>query len=211
MLTITNLGHASFLIKNDDISLVIDPYQDNSVPGLKMPRVEANYVFCSHDHYDHCAKELVKAIPTNSKVNFKTIHTVHDHHNGAHRGLNNMHLFEMEGYRILHTGDLGCIPCQEVLDQMKNVDILLAPINGHFTISSEELFEIIKLVQPRLTIPMHYYKKEDNSGYPDGNQIDVFKRLVGLYAETDSPSIVVNDDLLKNKILLFKKSMGDLK
>ena len=94
---------------------------------------------------------------------------------------------------------------------MKNVDILLAPINGHFTISSEELFEIIKLVKPRLTIPMHYYKKEDNSGYPDGNQIDVFKRLVGLYAETDSPSIVVNDDLLKNKILLFKKSMGDLK
>lgn len=209
MLTITNLGHASFLIKNDEISLVIDPYRDGSVPVLRMPRVEANYVFCSHGHDDHNAKEMVKIIPTNSKVNLKVIHTVHDHHNGMHRGLNDMHIFEIDGYRILHTGDLGCIPNNDALEQMKNVDILLAPINGHFTISSEELVQIINLTNPKVVIPMHYYRKENGSGYPDGGQIDVFKKLIGDYKEIDSVELKVNDELFKNKVLIFKKSMGD--
>ena len=56
---IVNLGHASFLIKGENISVVTDPYRNDSVPHLTMPRVQANYVTVSHDHYDHDAKELV--------------------------------------------------------------------------------------------------------------------------------------------------------
>ena len=59
---IVNLGHASFLIKGNKISVLTDPYRDDSVPGLKMPRISANYVTCSHDHYDHDAKDLVKVV-----------------------------------------------------------------------------------------------------------------------------------------------------
>ena len=42
MSKIVYLGHASFLLKGNDYSLVIDPYQDGSVPNLKFPNVESD-------------------------------------------------------------------------------------------------------------------------------------------------------------------------
>ena len=206
---IINLGHASFLIKGEDISVVTDPYRNQSVPHLKMPHVEANYVTCSHDHYDHDAKNLVNIVPTDKELMYETITVAHDHHNGAHRGLNNMYLFEIDGLHILHTGDLGCIPLRDILEKMKNIDILLAPINGHFTISAKELKAIMDVIKPRVTIPMHYYKKNNNSGYPDGGQIDTFKELVGDYHEIDGYEVEINDAFFKNKVVIFNKELQE--
>ena len=67
MITLTYLGHSSFLVKYNNVSFVIDPYKDNSVPGMTLPRVSANYVFASHDHHDHNAVELVKIEPTTDR------------------------------------------------------------------------------------------------------------------------------------------------
>ena len=209
VMKIVNLGHASFLIEGKEISVVTDPYRKGSVPHLKMPHVKANYVFCSHDHYDHDAADLVEIVHTDKHLKYETIRVAHDHHDGAHRGLNDMLLLEIDGYRILHTGDLGCIPLKKILDKMKNVDILLAPINGHFTISAKELKAIMDTVHPKVTIPMHYFKKENKSGYPDGGQIDVFKELVGEYKEIDGYEIEVNDELLKNRVVIFNKELQE--
>lgn len=206
---IVNLGHACYLLKSKTVAVVVDPYRNKSVPNLKLPRVEANYVFSSHDHYDHDAKNLINIVPTNEEINVKTVVVPHDHHNGEHRGLNTMHFFNIDGYRILHTGDLGCIPSKEVLEQMKNIDILLAPINGFYTISAKELKQIMDLVNPRVTIPMHYFKKENSSGYPDGGQIDEFKSLVGDYLEVDGYEIEVNENLFKNRVVIFKKELQE--
>lgn len=206
---IVNFGHSCYLLKSKTVTVLIDPYRNESVPHLKLPRVEANFVFCSHDHYDHDAKNLITIVPTSEQLNVKTVVVPHDHHNGEHRGLNTMHFFDIDGYRILHTGDLGCIPSKEVLEQMKKVDILLAPINGFYTISAKELKEIMDLVNPRVTIPMHYFKKENNSGYPDGGQIDEFKSLVGDYLEVDGYEIDVDDNLFKNRVVIFKKELQE--
>lgn len=203
---ITNLGHASFLFEANDVSFVTDPYRNLSVPGLRFPKVHANYVFCSHDHYDHNAKNLVNIVPTENALKYETIIVPHDHHNGANRGLNKMTVFYVDGLKIIHTGDLGCIPGQDVLDKMKDTDILLAPINGFYTISSEELFKIVELVKPRVTIPMHYFNKSNHSGYPDGGQIDKFKSLIKQYKEIDDYSIEVNDELLNQRFIIFNKA-----
>ena len=203
---ITNLGHASFLFESEEVSFVTDPYRNNSVPRLKMPHVKANFVFCSHDHYDHDAKDLVSLIKTDKKIRFETIVVPHDHNNGAHRGLNKMYIFYVDGLKIIHTGDLGCIPGADVLEKMKGTDIILAPINGYYTISAKELFEIVNIVKPRVTIPMHFYNEKDGSGYPDGNQIIEFKKLIKDYKEIDSVSIEANEDLFLNKFIIFNKA-----
>ena len=173
---IINLGHASFLIKGENISVVTDPYRNRSVPNLKMPRVQANFVTVSHDHYDHDAKNLVTIIPTDRELKFEEILVAHDHHNGAHRGLNKMFIFEIDGLRILHTGDLGCIPLRNILEKMKNIDILLAPINGFFPINPSELKEMCKIINPRIVVPMHFFMEEKNSGYPDDDMFSKFKK-----------------------------------
>lgn len=206
---ITNLGHASFLIKGDNISLVVDPYRDDSVPGLRFPRVSANYAFKSHDHHDHDALDLVKKIPTDVKVDVETITVPHDKQGGLQRGLNLMHIFNIDGLKIIHTGDLGCIPTDKVLDKMKGADIIFAPINGFYTISAEELCAIVQIVRPKLVVAMHYYKQSDNSGYPDGGQIERFKKYVGTYFEVNEPTVKVDADLLNKKVLIFNKALQE--
>lgn len=209
MLKITNLGHASFLFEDDNYSIITDPYLDNSVPNLKFPRISANKVLISHDHYDHCGKVLVTIIPSQNEIPIKEIIVPHDHHNGAKRGLNKMHLFKMDKYTILHTGDLGCIPDESVLKQLTNIDILLAPINGFYTISSKELKILMDLIKPKITIPMHYFKQINQSGYPDGGQIDSFRQLVPIYLEVNDFSINVSDELFVYDALIFNKELQE--
>lgn len=209
MITLTYLGHSAFLIKYNNVSFVIDPYQDNSVPGMRFPRVQANYAFASHEHHDHNALHLVKLMPTNESLDYDVVVVPHDHHNGIKRGLNKMYLFKLGNFRILHTGDLGCIPNETVLKQIQGVDVILAPINGFYTISAKELHEIMELINPKVTIPLHYYRKEDNSGYPDGNQIDIFKSLVGDYLEVNESTIKLDEELLQNKVVIFNKYLQE--
>ena len=91
---------------------------------------------------------------------------------------------------------------------MMDTDVLLAPINGYYTISAEELVTIMNLVKPKVTIPMHYYRRDDNSGYPDGGQIDIFKKLVGSFKDVED-SIIVNDELLKNRVVIYNSAMQE--
>ena len=203
---ITNLGHASFLFQGNNISFVVDPYRKDSVPGLKFPKVSANYSFKSHDHYDHDAVDQVKLLLCEKELKYEVITVPHDHHGGMHRGLNKMHIFYIDGLKIIHTGDLGCIPSKEILDKMMCCDILLAPINGFYTISADELYQIYQIVKPKLLIPMHYYKAEDNSGYPDGGQIDKFKKLFSGYLEVKGYDVVIDPSLLRHHVLIFDRA-----
>ena len=207
MLKITNYGHSCFKFASDVVSVVFDPY--NGVPNLSMPHVSANYCVCSHQHADHNATQYIELIPTEAYINIEAIVVPHDHHEGAHRGMNKIHLFSMSGYKIAHLGDLGCIPNKEVLEKLQGLDILLAPINGFYTISADELKQIIDIIKPRLVIPMHYHRDNNNSGYPDSHQIDRFKNFFD-YKEVNQTSIYIDNSVFDKKVLIFTKSEGDL-
>lgn len=171
------LGHASFLIESSKRTIVVDPYADGSVPNLTFPKgIEVDQVFCSHGHYDHNAINLVK-----EKISPRAVETVervvpHDHEGGKKRGLNTIRMFNVDGYKVVHLGDTGCVPEASLLEPFKNCDVLLAPINGFFTINPSELKEICKIINPRIVVPMHYYVKEKNAGYPDDNMFEKFKK-----------------------------------
>ena len=208
MLKVTNYGHACFKFSSENLSLIFDPY--NGVPNLQMPMVHANYCFCSHRHDDHCATQYVELIPTEAHINIEAIDVPHDHHEGAHRGRNKIHIFSLGGYKIAHFGDLGCIPNDEVLQKLKGLDIIFAPINGFYTISAEELKQIVDLIKPRLVVPMHYHRNDNNSGYPDKNQIEAFKQIVD-YKEVNETSILIDEKYFEKPVLIFNKSEGDLR
>lgn len=172
------LGHSSFLINTNNIDIIVDPYCDDSVPNLKMPRnLIADKVFCSHNHHDHNAVSLIQIKSNPAEVSSTDVIVPHDHHNGLKRGLNVMRMFKEGNYSIVHLGDIGCVPNKKLLEPFINCDVLLAPINGFFTINPEELKAICDIIKPRIVIPMHYYMNEKNSGYKDGEMIDNFKEL----------------------------------
>ena len=89
-------GHSCFEITGNDGTVIFDPYQEGSVPGLNKLHLKGNLVLCSHDHDDHNARDCVDVLPKEFEV--EKIETYHDHHLGSHRGKNTIHILTYGRY-----------------------------------------------------------------------------------------------------------------
>ena len=206
---IINYGHACFKVIDDGVSIVFDPYRFDSVPGMELPKgIKANYVFCSHDHYDHDAFNKVKLEKINQDLNLKEFVIPHDKEGGKKRGMNTARVVRFSDYSLCHLGDIGDPNSIKNIDEMKNIDVVLCPINGFFTIGALEAIELQKVMGWKLLIPMHYHIARDNSGYPDGEQIEIFKKNCQTF-ELDDYELEINDEIIKHGALAFLKRKED--
>jgi L-ascorbate metabolism protein UlaG (beta-lactamase superfamily) len=101
------------------------------------------------------------AKPTETRSGHEVIVTSipawHDDRQGAERGANAMFLIEVDGVRIVHCGDLGQTRLtDEQRRAMGNVDVLILPVGGVFTIDGKQAAEIVRQVSPRILVPIHY-------------------------------------------------------
>jgi len=162
-------GHSLFQIivsknKNSQIKIVIDPF-DKSI-GLKVPRLEADILLVTHQHHDH---NNVKAIAGNpfviegageyevKNVFIQGVPSFHDNVEGKERGGNIIYVIDAEGIKICHLGDFGQKELsEEQLEKIGDIDILMIPVGGNYTISAEEANKIMSQIEPKITIPMHY-------------------------------------------------------
>lgn len=200
---ISYLGHACFMIESDDITIIIDPYFDNSVPHLTLKKnLSANYVYCSHEHKDHNAREYINIVPNNKNIEVEEYLIPHDNEGGRLRGMNMIRIFHIDGIRIAHLGDIGVIPNDKIINALKNVDVLLVPINGFYTLGAKDIYQLYKLTNPKIIIPMHYFNKDYQNGYPDGNQIDTFITLFKNIKYIDN-YFIAQDHLNKDKVIIF--------
>ena len=158
------LAHSSFLIKTKDAKVVMDPF-DPKVTGLKFSKQEADIVTISHEHKDHSFTELIEGTPLiltwpgqfeKKGVRIWGFSSYYDKVEGKERGENVMYKIESEGVSILHCGDLGAMPNDAQIDEIGDVDVLLVPIGGKYTLTSDEAMHLIKKVEPSIVIPMHY-------------------------------------------------------
>lgn len=156
-------GHACFEIKSGAI-VVMDPHDGRSI-GLKTPRVKADIVLISHHHFDHDAVRIVKGnfkiIDTPGEHNYQGmkiegIEAYHDKERGSHRGKITMFKIESEGIRLLHMGDLGHILEEQQLKKIGEIDILFTPVGGTYTVDATEAYENVKMLKPKIVVPMHY-------------------------------------------------------
>jgi L-ascorbate metabolism protein UlaG (beta-lactamase superfamily) len=158
------LGHSCFKITSSKgIRILTDPFDDNV--GYKIPSVEADIVTTSHGHYDHNFVDCVKGdFEVLNKVgNFYIkdipiagIHTYHDNEDGAKRGDNVIYVFDIDGMRVCHLGDLGHLLTPGQIGMIGKVDFLLIPIGGNYTIDADAAIEVINQINPKIIIPMHY-------------------------------------------------------
>lgn len=160
-------GHAAFMIKGD-IRVITDPYRSGAYGGglsYGPIRDEADVVTVSHDHEDHNWVADIQGSPkvlkgpgehqVGRKV-FKGIATYHDPTGGSQRGKNTVFCFEVEGIRVCHLGDLGHVLGEREVKEIGEVDLLLIPVGGYFTIDAREATEVLEALKPKKVIPMHY-------------------------------------------------------
>lgn len=153
---ITWLGHSCFRVETADGAIVFDPYVDGCVPGVAPLRTEADAVLCSHGHRDHGAAEKVAISGKACAVKVETVNTFHDDRLGTKRGKNRIHILSSEGLRLAHLGDLGHMLRGRKLEAIRNVDALLVPIGGHYTIDPHTAWRLAEACGARVVIPMHY-------------------------------------------------------
>lgn len=164
---ITWLGQACFLIETKDVSIVNDPY-DQKI-GIALPKnLKADVVTVSHDHMDHNNISAVAGNPTVvsaigsstiKEITFTGIASFHDNEKGQKRGLNTIFKFVVDGVTLAHVGDLGHILNSEQTQQIMDVDILMIPVGGNYTIDATAATKVIAQLKPKIIIPMHYRTK----------------------------------------------------
>lgn len=157
------LYHSSFLLDN---SILLDPHDGGSI-GLPRPEVKADLILITHNHYDHNAYEIIphKDVKIRQYGEFEFgsysiegIKTYHDKENGKRRGENAIYkITDRKGRTIVHLGDIGHIPNEEVIRKIKSPDVLMIPVGGVITINHNEAKELIKMISPKIVIPMHYW------------------------------------------------------
>ncbi len=161
---ITWHGHSCFKIVTKNTVIVTDPFSKDI--GLKPIRCEADIVTVSHDHYDHNNTSSLRGSPfiingpgeyEFKGVAIRGINSFHDEKEGKDRGLNTLFVMGSEGIRICHLGDLGQKELtNEQIELLGEIDILMIPVGGIYTIGSEKAIKIINQIEPRIVIPMHY-------------------------------------------------------
>ena len=191
---ITWIGHACFKIESNGYILIIDPYEDGYVPGLKPLREAADMVLCSHDHGDHNAKDLIEITEEKTcPFTITTINTFHDEVQGAKRGIDTIHIIDDGSVRIAHLGDLGCELEEEQIQQLKNLDVCLIPVGGHYTIDGKQAAELVHLIQPKTVIPIHYRDDKAGFGFDVISTVEDFAECMDSVTRLDKSSISMDD------------------
>ena len=148
-------GHSYFLFEGNDYKIALDPFGDI---GLKEVKTHSDYIFCSHEHYDHNNRSLVDyKKEVENDYPFTVIETFHDEKRGALRGKNKVLLFLLDGFKIAFLGDLGEGNNACLIEKLKGVDLILIPVGGTYTIDSNEAYNYVKKISPKAIIPMHYH------------------------------------------------------
>lgn len=157
-------GHACFEIENQKV-LVTDPHDGKSI-GIRAPQIEGDIILVSHDHFDHSAVRLVKKTDSEvirepgdysyDDIEIKGIETYHDEAEGAKRGDNTIYIFETNGLRFCHLGDLGHLLSDETISEIQSIDFLFIPVGGTFTLGPDRAAEVVDDIDPNIAVPMHY-------------------------------------------------------
>lgn len=211
-------GQALFRLKGKNASVIIDPYDPNFT-GLKLPKeLSADAVLSTHAHQDHNFVDVVKS-PSGEKarvfnspgeyevggVVITGISSFHDDSQGSERGKNTIFHLMFDRLNIVHLGDLGQSKLtEEQLTQIGEVDILLVPVGGIYTIDSKQAANIVSQLEPKIIIPMHF-KIEGLKFELDG--VEGFLKEMGAEGVTAQPKLSTTKEKLPEEpqvILLTK-------
>ena len=166
-------GQSAFLLAGEQ-TVLVDPFGDMGLLAARgvefryppIAEVAAQLVLVTHDHADHNAVEVAGGDPLvlrspgthESPIGEVVgIASEHDSAAGTERGPNTIFRFTLGGLRVAHFGDFGQSALRpEQRTALGEVDVLFLPVGGGPTIGGAEAAALVREVDPRLVVPMHY-------------------------------------------------------
>jgi len=157
------LGHSCFKIKGSHATVITDPYPPSL--GYSLGKPTARIVTVSHQHPGHSYVQGIGGEPKPvtkpgeyeiSGILIIGVATFHDGEGGGKRGKNTIYLMEVDEVSVCHLGDLGHVLTAEQVEEIGNVDVLLLPVGGVSTLNAPMATEVIRQIEPKAVVPMHY-------------------------------------------------------
>lgn len=168
------IGHACFLLEGRDGRVLTDPF-DEKIPYTFLAE-PVDVVTVSHEHFDHNAVDRVPGVheivrdsstQTAHGISFVGVPAFHDAEEGSKRGRNMIYKFTLDGISIAHLGDLGHALSQDQIAALTDVEVILVPVGGFFTIDADQAADLVaQLPNVRVIIPMHYKTDRLSEDFP---------------------------------------------
>jgi L-ascorbate metabolism protein UlaG (beta-lactamase superfamily) len=172
-ITIKYLAHSSFEIKSaQGVKIITDPYTSSRSLDYYSIDESADIVTVSNERADSNNFGAVKGQPviireTGIKsikgIDFEGIASALGNPDGVQSGQNTIFVFTVDGIRFCHLGALGLCLSPEQISRIGHVDVLFIPVGGYDTIDAQTATEIVNILKPVITIPMHYQTRRSES------------------------------------------------
>ena len=170
---LTFLGHATFLIESPQLVRIATDYNDYIKTPLVPDIATMNHAHDTHytDHPDPAIKYVlrgwgtspeqpaiwdlkyrdvrVRNVPTNIRSFYGSTTT--------ERYGNSIFIFEIANLCIAHLGHLHHTLTPQQLNEIGRVDVVMAPVDGSYTLDLDGMMEVLTALKAPLIIPMHYY------------------------------------------------------
>jgi L-ascorbate metabolism protein UlaG (beta-lactamase superfamily) len=166
---ITYVGHSSFFIETAGGATIVTDYNDY----VRAP-VTPNLVTMNNAHSTHYSMNVEPGVehilqgwgneggPIVHDLPYKDVHVrnvptnVRDWERTRYNG-NSIFVFETAQLCIAHLGHLHHRLTREHLTALGEIDVLMVPVDGSYTLNIEGMIEVIEQIRAPLIIPMHFF------------------------------------------------------
>jgi L-ascorbate metabolism protein UlaG (beta-lactamase superfamily) len=168
---LTFIGHATFLIESPQLVRIATDYNDYVRPPVVPDIVTMNHAHDTHytDHPDPAIKYVLRGWGPSPEepaiydlqyrdVRVRNVPTnIRDWSGGTERYGNSIFIFEIANMCLAHLGHLHHTLTQQQLNDIGRVDVVLAPVDGNYTLDLDGMMEVLAALKAPLIIPMHFF------------------------------------------------------
>lgn len=166
------VGHATFVISTGGGIRVATDYNDYLTIPLPLDAVTMNKAHSTHNssHPDPRAGKVlqgwnagggeIRYDVTLGDMRIRNVQTnIRDWSGGTDYAGNSIFVFESGHMCIAHLGHLHHELTQEHIRQLGQIDVLLVPVDGSYTLDMSGMMKVIESIGPRIVVPMHYFNR----------------------------------------------------
>lgn len=161
------IAHSSFRLRTTDDVVIVTDYFGASGPGRVPDVVTMNHAHSTHftdypdpaipyvlrgwktggqaEHYLQLRDVLVRNVPTDLR-SF-----------GFEANGNSIFIFEVGDLCIGHLGHLHHEPSEQHYAAIGRLDVVMAPVDGTFTLNLGQMINVLKRIKARIVLPMHAF------------------------------------------------------
>jgi L-ascorbate metabolism protein UlaG (beta-lactamase superfamily) len=169
--SITFLGHASFLIESPAGVRIVTDYNDAIRAAVTPDIVTMNNAHPTH--YSEAVEPGVKYVlrgwdPAGGvashhldyrDVRIRNVPTNVRELGGTRYNGNSIFVFEVADLCVAHLGHLHHTLTEAHLAELGPIDVVMVPVDGTFTLNQEEMIEVLRQIGPKIVIPMHIFSQ----------------------------------------------------